>query len=267
MATVIHAERHETQTSNIIFKGRALLHNKKEVNVYVKDLVLQELINEILVYIVAKSLNLPVVDSFLGIVDSATLSLKKAPTASKNQSFVFLSKISSAKDMKFHVLSACDKMNKKISEDLLEWLLLGPSLALDAWVANVDRNLGNILYAGPQEFMLIDHGQSFGGPRNWGNADLGAHKEFDCKLSQIVNKFGATQAQRKLLQDKASETKSDIDKLPIATIISKLPAIKGMEDVDVKRMRNFLEQRIQHILRLISHKIRGNELVQYDGYH
>jgi len=37
-------------------------------------------------------------------------------------------------------------------------------LALDDWIANVDRNLGNLLRLGKNTYVLIDHGRIFGGP-------------------------------------------------------------------------------------------------------
>ena len=32
--------------------------------------------------------------------------------------------------------------------------------AFDEWIQNCDRNLGNLLYAGPDDFFIIDHGRS-----------------------------------------------------------------------------------------------------------
>lgn len=45
----------------------------------------------------------------------------------------------------------------------LKFKLLGRLIAFDAWVANVDRNVGNVLLVSADSFLIIDHGQVLGG--------------------------------------------------------------------------------------------------------
>lgn len=45
---------------------------------------------------------------------------------------------------------------------LREWALLVPTATFDEWVANLDRNFGNILFVA-QSLWLIDHAEAFGG--------------------------------------------------------------------------------------------------------
>lgn len=45
----------------------------------------------------------------------------------------------------------------------LKFKLLGRLIAFDAWVANVDRNVGNVLLVSADSFTIIDHGQVLGG--------------------------------------------------------------------------------------------------------
>lgn len=45
----------------------------------------------------------------------------------------------------------------------LNFKLLGRLIAFDAWVANVDRNVGNVLLVSADSFVIIDHGQVLGG--------------------------------------------------------------------------------------------------------
>lgn len=47
-------------------------------------------------------------------------------------------------------------------ELLLQWEHLLPAAAFDEWTANVDRNLGNIVFAA-QSLWLIDHAEALGG--------------------------------------------------------------------------------------------------------
>ena len=47
---------------------------------------------------------------------------------------------------------------------LRQWHALLPATAFDEWIANLDRNFGNILYVA-SELWLIDHADAFGGPQ------------------------------------------------------------------------------------------------------
>lgn len=47
--------------------------------------------------------------------------------------------------------------------------LLGRLIAFDAWIANIDRNIGNVLLVDSDSFMIIDHGAILGGS-NWPDA-------------------------------------------------------------------------------------------------
>lgn len=47
---------------------------------------------------------------------------------------------------------------------LRQWHALLPAAAFDEWIANLDRNFGNILYVA-RELWLIDHADAFGGPQ------------------------------------------------------------------------------------------------------
>lgn len=69
---------------------------------------------------------------------------------------------------------------------VMTWRHLLPATAFDEWMANPDRNLGNIVFAA-QNLWLIDHAQALGGK----SADLSAlkslqQKEFPNILAQLV---------------------------------------------------------------------------------
>ena len=43
---------------------------------------------------------------------------------------------------------------------LLQWPTLLAAIAFDEWIANGDRTASNLLYMGPKDFQLIDHGEA-----------------------------------------------------------------------------------------------------------
>jgi hypothetical protein len=52
----------------------------------------------------------------------------------------------------------------KLQHIFLKFKLLGRLIAFDAWIANIDRNIGNILLVDSESFIVIDHGAILGGP-------------------------------------------------------------------------------------------------------
>jgi hypothetical protein len=58
-----------------------------------------------------------------------------------------------------------------LAEKLVGWSGCAALVAFDQWLANNDRNTGNLLYEGRGKFMIIDHGEILTGA-NWKQADL-----------------------------------------------------------------------------------------------
>lgn len=46
----------------------------------------------------------------------------------------------------------------RVKEELLKWSRLKELISFDDWVANQDRNIGNVTLLGPGKFGIIDHG-------------------------------------------------------------------------------------------------------------
>lgn len=49
---------------------------------------------------------------------------------------------------------------RQLKEAVSAWSELKHVTAFDEWIHNRDRNLGNLLYAGPESFVIIDHGKA-----------------------------------------------------------------------------------------------------------
>lgn len=49
---------------------------------------------------------------------------------------------------------------RQLTELIVSWSKVKDVAAFDEWIHNKDRNLGNLLFAGNNEFILIDHGKS-----------------------------------------------------------------------------------------------------------
>jgi hypothetical protein len=86
---------------------------------------------------------------------------------------------------------------------LRSWESLIPTVAFDEWMANLDRNFGNILFVA-KHLWLIDHAEAFGGSARklFPLHDL-AETTFENKLASILRTDDQTQRQVSL--DKARE--------------------------------------------------------------
>jgi hypothetical protein len=79
-----------------------------------------------------------------------------------------------APSIKFHFAlnpHAHELTFQKVVAELRDSTITPAVIALDDWIANVDRNLGNLLRLRKGDYLLIDHGRIFGGP-DWSAASL-----------------------------------------------------------------------------------------------
>lgn len=76
------------------------------------------------------------------------------------------------------------KFNKCL-EDLKRWDKLPKLLAFDNWVANQDRNTGNITIKSKNDFYLIDHG-NVPVSEKWKNSDLSISDDYVNKLLKAL---------------------------------------------------------------------------------
>lgn len=77
---------------------------------------------------------------------------------------------------------------KSLINLVASWDKLPDAISFDDWVANQDRNMGNLVIAGPNRIVLIDH-SNLPVDLNWHPSDLIATKEFRNKLVEILDYF------------------------------------------------------------------------------
>ena len=73
----------------------------------------------------------------------------------------------------------------EIQTKLLGWKDLPAVMAFDTWVANVDRNTGNLIQVGRGQFDVIDHGRILTGP-HWEVSDLKSDDDYANKLMDTL---------------------------------------------------------------------------------
>src|SRR5262249_19028252 len=127
----------------------------------------------------------PVPRAYLAVAAPGTLPTSKAPKLrSTSSSLVFASTDVGTPSVAQIVLAngqVQPEVLRRVADTLLQNEHLGWFYGFDAWLANVDRNIGNILLG--SQVYLIDHGRCCTGPV-WTAADLVPSKMFRHRLKE-----------------------------------------------------------------------------------
>jgi len=120
----------------------------------------------------------------------------------------------------------------------------------DEWVANWDRNVGNILYDGGKRFFFIDHENAI-------DPKLG--HEDPAEKNQLVDCIYAVKSEfekYKLNRVIQTEVIPQYVDLPMAVISDKTHAGSYLEEADILSVINFLEMRVNSLGRLFSKRLK-----------
>lgn len=246
-ARVLKGARPFSATGNIndTYRGFVLLANNSRRHGIIKDLNLAQLINELLATVLAKELSLPVPDGYLGIVPSGDLPVKKLPLKDGTGSLVFISADVQTPNLTQQLQGKDQATVLAFIDHLKSWLNLGPLYAFDAWIANTDRHMGNLLIDGPSNIWLIDHGHAFTGP-NWSVTDLEPVADYRHKLQEWLTAC--------LSPDEKNEKGKEVGQFAIKATSVSIP--QALAESHTERLlspqacaalKGFLERRVQDI--------------------
>jgi hypothetical protein len=129
---------------------------------------------------------------------------------------------------------------------LRAWSGLVPAACFDEWIANSDRNIGNILFDGKDEFWLIDHG--FALAENIAAGQAVANHLF------IVAVDGLGEGEKLLLKSKALGVVDSIVDQPFSSTLDDLPR-DVLNDTIIANVTAWLDARKTHLMRLTSARI------------
>lgn len=232
--------------SSRIYKGPAQRKDGSHVTVFLKDNSFQELANELLASQLGRSLGLPIPNCFVAVCEDTVLPAFKAPFGKKQGTrYWFAIEEESADNLTtFFGSNLQNYQSSSITKKLRSWSHIGKALLFDAWVANIDRNTGNLLYRAPDSFFLIDHGQCFTGP-SWSPAALDPVGQFSNKMSGGLA-VGMNQAEIDQLFNLSIASLPDIMKVPIgnATDAALLPVF--LPSGFVPALNSFLTKRLAY---------------------
>ena len=145
------------------------------------------ILNEITGYLIAKGCNLPVA-SRAGLVKSSPEIFNDNSDDYLDWAFI-VSEVSGTNPVTFFNVDM--HKCKQLIDLVASWDKVSHTIAFDDWVANQDRNLGNIIVKGKNEIFLIDH-SNMPVSLNWQVKDLNPNVQTKNKLSDILWAFNTT---------------------------------------------------------------------------
>ncbi len=175
--------RYPGSNVNPTFRGLFLLRDKSRRHGFIKDLNVQQLVNELLAAVLGRELGLPVPAPYLGFAPTGVLSAKMCPLADGSGHLVFVSEDVGTPNLAQQVQFGDAMLAAILVNVLRNWVSLGNLYAFDAWIANTDRHMCNLLIDGPSNIWLIDHGHAFTGPQ-WQPHDLDPVRAYSHRLSE-----------------------------------------------------------------------------------
>ena len=107
-----------------------------------------QLVREVLCNLLAQMVGIPV-------PTPCVLDIRESELWDGGDSFVFATRYAGYSD-----LLQRTRESPTVVDRLVSWPSFLVSIAFDEWIANEDRTLSNLLFAGRREFLLIDHGEA-----------------------------------------------------------------------------------------------------------
>lgn len=233
---------------NETFRGQVLLADQSVRAAILKDLDPRQLANELLVAMLGRAVGLPVPEVALGRAAPADLPAKHGPTLDDGSRLIFVScDVRHPNLMRVLNSATSPAALTAIMADVLTWPMLGRLYGFDAWVANIDRHPGNLLFGGKHDIWLIDHGHCFSGP-TWTGADLDAERPYTHRLSEWVTAHLQPE-ERKRRSSEVDSCANEMAKLDVSAAAAGSHIADLLPAGDVVAVVSFLQGRVAHVPR------------------
>ena len=235
------------------YHGQILTGNEELKIAVLKDLSPKELANEILAASLASVLKLPVPPAFIGITEPGDPAATRTKMMT-GHGLMFASVNVHSPSIASLVIRKTERETLELLRPIVEILAkqpwIGELYGFDAWVANVDRHIGNVLFTAERGGWIIDHGRCFTGPE-WIKADLVSDKKYTHRLSEWATPF-LSSSQRKTFANEASNLSNRLRQVDVRQVGEKNSLINLIGEPDFDALILFLSERIAHVPRYAS---------------
>ena len=217
---------------------------------YIKVIASKQLVNELVATTIGRALNLPIPPGYLlrarpeDLPDSQKLQQHGA------EALIFGSRAVNHPALARRFQGDPQGVDAWLRGNFKRW---DEAVIFDDWIANVDRNLGNLLVGGADQVWLIDHGHCFTGP-DWQADQLQAAHAY---VNQMANIYvpSLTLPQRVALKDKASAMSQLFAAVNPGLAMASSFAASLLSPDDLDALSRFLRDRVPHIVNIISNRV------------
>ncbi|WP_170429964.1 HipA family kinase [Ruegeria arenilitoris] len=227
---------------NRTFDGQVVLEDQSVKHAIIKDIGLLEICNELVANELARRAGLPTPNCYLGEVPNDEIPVENGPRITHGGRLVFVSEKVKVPSVTFQWIGRRAPEIQALCQKIAKWEKLGSLYAFDAWLANVDRNQGNLLFGGDDDVWLIDHGKCFTG-ENWSPSSLDANQDYPSVLELWLT-GQLTLEQKKKSAQEAREFGAALNGFD-ATETSKNSRVEELLPLEhLNALKEFLEKRV-----------------------
>lgn len=208
------------------------------IAIYLRICKAVPLVAELVYGTIARHLGLPAPEVFVVLVDKGTLPHSKTADPTVRHLFV------GTRDVGGRTFSQLINDKSDYAKQMLaQWKHLLPVTIADEWLANLDRNLGNILFVA-QTLHIIDHAESFGGTHRR-FLDLGdlTHDALTNKLATFLPKATAS-ARQECLNQAREWIAFAAGPLDIPDLVASTGIARWQSSTDEAELVNFITTRL-----------------------
>lgn len=220
--------------------------NNYEVSAYAKKLSDLDFLVEILTALMGIEIGLPIPEPVIAISENG----REAWFASIDVKHPDLSKRLLIEN---NEITNTPK-NKSILSKLANWMLITDAISFDEWIANGDRNIGNVLYDGQDQFYLIDHNMAMRLP-------FSPDAPINNMLLTIKLLFTDDELSKQRLKNTINHTITTLSPdIPQKIADNLLKQASNLDAEILINMVEFLKQRLQYLTAITDKKIATKQI-------
>ncbi len=218
---------------------------------YVKFLDTKQLINELVSSVLGRTLGLPIPQGFIVLVNREDYpDSELLINQGLDKALAFGVESIGYPDLKRRIRIEGDSI---VGELFRTWTGWCDAMIFDEWVANRDRNQGNLLLGAPGDVWLIDHGQAFTGP-NWVPSDLDPTVSVRNEIAKVIAPHLGLPERHRALR-RAAEIADECKKIDVNEALKEGFVAAFASDEEIEALRNFIGKRVNELVRLTAIRV------------
>jgi hypothetical protein len=240
------------------YRGQVLRADMSTATAILKDIAPKEMVNELISFVFARQLLLPIPDLLLAQAAPSDLAATKGALTRDGRRLVLASVDVSVPSITFRYTQDVPGRARLLAA-VTAWPPLGRLYGFDAWIANVDRHMGNLLFGSGAEAWLIDHGYAFTGP-TWECSALDSSTLYRHRLGEWLTPF-LTVDGREMRARQAGALEADLRLIDIEAAVRAAHAHRLLASADLAALSNFLSRRVNEVARHASSALGTSVLI------